>query len=127
MTEARKPLLIVEDDPALQKQMQWAFDQYETILAADCESAIAQVRRYEPAVVTMDLGLPPNPDDPTQGLHLLREIHALAPDTKVIVLTGPERSRERGPDDRAGCLRFLHQAFRTGDSCLDHQPRVPRA
>ena len=88
MTEARRPLLIVEDDPALQKQMQWAFDQYETVVAADRASAIVQLRRHEPAVVTMDLGLPPNPDDPTQGLELLKEIHALAPDTKVIVLTG---------------------------------------
>ncbi len=99
MTEARKPLLIVEDDPALQKQMQWAFDQYETIVATDRESAIAQVRRFEPAVVTMDLGLPPNPDDPTQGLQLLEEIHALAPDTKVIVLTGQ--------NDRANAVRTI--------------------
>ena len=88
MNESRKPLLIVEDDPALQKQMQWAFDKYETIVASDRESAIAQLRRYEPAVVTMDLGLPPHPDDPTEGLQLLDEIHAMAPDTKVIVLTG---------------------------------------
>jgi len=88
MNESRKPLLIVEDDPALQKQMQWAFDKYETIVASDRESAIAQLRRYEPAVVTMDLGLPPHPDDPTEGLQLLDEIHTMAPDTKVIVLTG---------------------------------------
>ena len=88
MSEARKPLLIVEDDPALQKQMQWAFDKYETIVASDRESAIVQLRRFEPAVVTMDLGLPPHPDDPTEGLQLLEEIHALAPDTRVIVLTG---------------------------------------
>ena len=88
MTESRKPLLIVEDDPALQKQMQWAFDRYETIVASDRESAIAQLRRFEPAVVTMDLGLPPRPDDPAEGLKLLEEIHALAPATKVIVLTG---------------------------------------
>src|SRR5205823_9815304 len=99
VTEARKPLLIVEDDPALQKQMQWAFDQYETIVAIDRESAIAQVRRYEPAVVTMDLGLPPNPDDPTQGLRLLEEIHALAPETKVVVLTGQ--------NDRANAIRTI--------------------
>ena len=88
MNESRKPLLIVEDDPALQKQMLWAFDKYETIVASDRESAIAQLRRYEPAVVTMDLGLPPHPDDPTEGLQLLDEIHTMAPDTKVIVLTG---------------------------------------
>jgi two-component system NtrC family response regulator len=88
MTESRKPLLIVEDDPALQKQMRWAFDAYETVVASDRESAIAQLRRFEPAVVTMDLGLPPAPDDPTEGLRLLEEIHALVPETKVIVLTG---------------------------------------
>ena len=59
ISETRRPLLIVEDDPALQKQMRWAFDQYETIVANDRPSALAQVRRFEPAVVTMDLGLPP--------------------------------------------------------------------
>ncbi|TMH01980.1 MAG: PEP-CTERM-box response regulator transcription factor, partial [Betaproteobacteria bacterium] len=91
--------MIVEDDQALQKQMQWAFDQYETIVATDRESAIAQLRRYEPAVVTMDLGLPPSPDDPTEGLRLLEEIHALAPDTKVVVLTGQ--------NDRANAIRTI--------------------
>ena len=88
MTEPRKPLLIVEDDPALQKQMQWAFDHYETIVANDRASAIAQVRRFEPAVITMDLGLPPRPDDPAEGLKLLEELHSLVPAAKVIVLTG---------------------------------------
>jgi two-component system NtrC family response regulator len=84
----RKPLLIIEDDPALQKQMRWAFDKYETVVADDRETALAQVRRFEPAVVTMDLGLPPHPDDPTEGLGLLGNLLALAPATKVIVLTG---------------------------------------
>jgi two-component system NtrC family response regulator len=88
MTESRKPLLIVEDDPALQKQMRWAFDSYETVVASDRESAVAQMRRFEPAVVTMDLGLPPSPDDPSEGLRLLEEIHTLVPETKVVVLTG---------------------------------------
>jgi two-component system NtrC family response regulator len=99
MTEARRPLLIVEDDPALQRQMQWAFDQYETIVANDRASAIAQVRRFEPAVITMDLGLPPQPDDPTEGMRLLEEIHALAPNTKIIVLTGQ--------NDRANALKAI--------------------
>ena len=60
MSEARRPLLIVEDDPALQSQMRWAFDQYEVIVAGDRESALAQMRRFEPGVVTIDLGLPPH-------------------------------------------------------------------
>ena len=54
MNGTRRTLLIVEDDPSLQKQMQWAFDSYETVVASDRDSAIAQLRRYEPAVVTMD-------------------------------------------------------------------------
>ena len=80
--------MIVEDDPALQKQMRWAFDQFETVVASNREEAIAQLRRHEPAIVTMDLGLPPAPDDVTEGFRLLGEILALAPDTKVVVLTG---------------------------------------
>ena len=99
MNETRTPLLIVEDDPALQKQMCWAFDQYETVVANDRDSAVAMVRRHEPAVVTMDLGLPPHPDDPSEGLQLLEELHGLAPDTKVIVLTGQ--------NDRANALKAI--------------------
>jgi two-component system, NtrC family, response regulator len=99
MTESRKPLLIVEDDPALQKQMQWAFDQYETVVANDRASAIAQVRRFEPAVVTMDLGLPPQPDDPSEGFKLLEEMHTLVPDVKIIVLTGQ--------NERANALKAI--------------------
>lgn len=84
----RRTLLIVEDDPALQKQMRWAFDAFDTVVADDRESAIAQLRRHEPAVVTMDLGLPPAPDSVDEGLRLLGEMLDLAPNTKVIVLTG---------------------------------------
>ncbi|MDR2032211.1 MAG: PEP-CTERM-box response regulator transcription factor [Azoarcus sp.] len=88
MTEKQRTLLIVEDDPALQKQMRWAFDGFETVVANDRGSAIARVRRFEPAVITMDLGLPPAPSDVSEGFALLSEILALAPDTKIIVLTG---------------------------------------
>ena len=88
MTEKQRTLLVVEDDQALQKQMRWAFGDFETLLADDRESAIAQLRRHEPPVVTMDLGLPPEPDDVGEGFRLLQEMLSLAPDTKVIVLTG---------------------------------------
>lgn len=99
MNDNARPLLIVEDDPALQKQMCWAFDKFETLAAADRESALAQVRRHEPAVATMDLGLPPDPNSVTEGFRLLQEILALAPDTKVIVLTGQ--------NDRSNALRAI--------------------
>lgn len=99
MAEKGRTLLVVEDDPALQKQMRWTFDQYDVVLAGDRDSAMAQLRRYEPAVVTMDLGLPPDPDDITQGMALLEQILAAAPETKVIVLTGQ--------NDRANAVRAV--------------------
>ncbi|MBE2257351.1 MAG: PEP-CTERM-box response regulator transcription factor [Candidatus Accumulibacter sp.] len=92
-------LLIVEDDRALQKQIRWAFDQYDALTADDRESALAQVRRYQPPVVTMDLGLPPDADSVSEGFKLLEEILTLAPDTKIIVLTGQ--------NDRANALRAV--------------------
>ena len=88
MAESSRKLLIVEDDPALQRQMRWAFDDFEVVTAADREGALAMVRRHEPAVVTMDLGLPPQPDAVDEGFRLLAELLAAAPDTRVIVLTG---------------------------------------
>ena len=99
MTEKRRPLLIVEDDPALQTQMKWALDAYDVAVASNGEEAMAQMRRLEPAVVTLDLGLPPTPDEPTSGFQALQDILTQAPDTKVIVLTGQ--------NDRANALQAV--------------------
>ncbi len=88
MTQSKPKLLIIEDDPGLQKQLKWSFDAYDVVVAGDREAALAQVRRHEPAVVTMDLGLPPDPDGATEGLATLQQVLALAPETKMIVLTG---------------------------------------
>ena len=98
-TEKSRSLLIVEDDLALQKQLRWSFDQFETLTAADRESALAQIHRHSPPVVTMDLGLPPDADSVSEGFRLLEQILAAAPDTKVIVLTGQ--------NDRANALRAI--------------------
>ncbi len=89
MNRKKKSLLIVEDDPGLQAQLRWCFeDQYEVVTAGDRKSAIAQLRRFEPDVVTVDLGLPPRPADSDEGFETVQEILSLAPATKVIVVTG---------------------------------------
>jgi len=86
-------LLIVEDDPGLQKQLKWSLDQYEIVIASNRTEAIAALRRHTPEVVTLDLGLPPDPTNASEGLATLREILALAPYTKVIVVTGNDDRR----------------------------------
>ena len=95
----KQKLLVIEDDPGLQKQLHWSFDGYEVLLAGEREAALALVRRHQPAVVTMDLGLPPDPDGATEGLATLQQILALAPDTKVIILSGNQ--------DRAHALKAI--------------------
>ncbi|MGJ8680343.1 PEP-CTERM-box response regulator transcription factor [Paraglaciecola sp.] len=81
-------ILVVDDDLGIQKQLKWSFTGYEVIFAEDRASTIAQLRRHEPKVVTLDLGLPPDPTNASEGLATLEEIIALAPQTKVIVVTG---------------------------------------
>lgn len=84
-------LLIVEDDPGLQSQMRWCFsDDLEVALAADRESALTALRRLEPEVITLDLGLPPDAGGATEGFKLLEDILRLAPMAKIIVVTGRE-------------------------------------
>ena len=81
-------LLIVEDDEGLQRQLKWAYEGYRVVAATDRAQAIEMVRLHEPAVVTLDLGLPPDPDGTSEGFATLTEILALKPDTKVIVASG---------------------------------------
>jgi two-component system NtrC family response regulator len=80
-------ILVVDDDLGIQKQLKWSFSGYEVIFAEDRTSAIAQLRRFEPKVVTLDLGLPPDASNVSEGLATLEEILDLAPQAKVIVVT----------------------------------------
>ena len=88
MSEDKPKLLIVEDDPGLQRQLKWAFDDFEVIVADSRQGALAGLRRHEPPVVLQDLGLPPDPEGVSEGFTTLQEILKLAPHTKVIVVTG---------------------------------------
>jgi len=92
-------LLIVDDDIGIQKQLKWSLTDYDVLLADTRQSAIAAIRRYEPKVVTLDLGLPPDAANATEGLAALQEILNIAPQTKVIVITGN--------DDRSNALKAI--------------------
>jgi two-component system, NtrC family, response regulator len=81
-------LLIVEDDEGLQRQLRWAYDDYEVLVASDRAAAVNLLRAEEPPVVTLDLGLPPDPDGVTEGFQTLETILSLKPETKVIVASG---------------------------------------
>ncbi|NBC32148.1 MAG: PEP-CTERM-box response regulator transcription factor [Alphaproteobacteria bacterium] len=90
MTQTDRTLLVVEDDPGLQRQLKWSFDGYSVVTASDRDSALSSLRRHGPPVVLLDLGLPPAPDTPDEGLAALEDLLTQSPDTKVIVVTGQD-------------------------------------
>ena len=110
-TEKGAQLLIVEDDLALQKQIKWSLDQFESVTAADREAALNQLRRHAPAVVTMDLGLPPDADGAAEGFKLLEQVLGAAPGTKVIVLTGQNGQANALRAVAMGAYDFLAKPF----------------
>jgi len=106
--DTARHLLVIEDDKGLQSQLRWAFDGYEVVVAGERTEGIAALRRYQPGVVLLDLGLPPDPGGVTEGLAALAEILGLAPETKVIVVTG-DNDRANAVKAVAGGAYDFHQ------------------
>lgn len=90
MTRSNKRILIVDDDTALRSQMKWAFEGIEVLEAGDRKEALALVRRAEPDVVLLDLGLPPTPHETSEGFLTLEAIRAERPAAKIVVITGQD-------------------------------------
>jgi two-component system, NtrC family, response regulator len=90
MTDKKSSLLILEDDDGLRRQYKWAFPEYDLVLTASREEAVAAFRRLVPPVALIDLGLPPDPDGVSEGLAALSEMREIAPESKIIVATGNE-------------------------------------
>jgi two-component system NtrC family response regulator len=86
MADEKRKLLVVEDDPGLQRQYRWNFGDYEVFL--DRAEALKVLRAQEPKVMTLDLGLPPDPDGTSEGFAVLEEVLRLSPNTKVIIASG---------------------------------------
>jgi two-component system NtrC family response regulator len=91
----KRKLLLVEDDALLRRTLRAHFEHHEVVVADSRETALAQVRRHEPPVVLLDLGLPPDPDGAGEGLAALRQILAEAPATRVVAMAdGQDRASE---------------------------------
>ena len=106
MTKTR--LLIVDDDEDIRAQMKWALcDDYELLMAGDRAGALAAFTADRPAVTLLDLGLPPRPNEPEEGLAVLSAILALDPLAKVIVVSGQGDKQNALRAVGAGAYDFL--------------------
>jgi len=101
-------LLIVDDDDEIRTQMKWALTQdYEILQAGDRAQAVEQARSAKPAVVLLDLGLPPNPAKPDEGLATLAELLAIDPLTKIVIISGQGEKVNALQAVGAGAYDFL--------------------
>ena len=104
-------ILIVEDDQGVRTQLKWSLADYEVALAENRATAIEAFRRSEFPVVILDLGLPPDRDNASEGLAALREIKNIAPLTKVIVASGNQERKYAIEAIRLGAYDFYPKPF----------------
>ena len=102
-------LLIVEDDPGLQRQLRWALDEFEVECAGTREEALAAARRLAPPIVLQDLGLPPDTDGVEEGFAAITELLRFSPATKIIVVTGREGQEHALRAIRLGAYDFCQK------------------
>jgi two-component system, NtrC family, response regulator len=101
-------LLVVEDDEDIRAQMKWALaSSYEVVMAGDRAEAVAVFTARRPTVCLLDLGLPPRPNDPEEGLSALSALLALDPLAKVIVVSGQSDKQNALRAVGAGAYDFL--------------------
>jgi two-component system NtrC family response regulator len=101
-------LLIVEDDEDIRAQMKWALaSDYDIALAADRVGALAVFADLHPAVTILDLGLPPRPNDTTEGLATLEQILSRDSSARVIVATGQGEKQNALDAIGAGACDFF--------------------
>ncbi|MBI1866024.1 MAG: sigma 54-interacting transcriptional regulator [Nitrospirae bacterium] len=95
-------LLVVDDTPDIRTQLKWGLNKtYEILEAEDRPEALRVFRTEHPAVVTLDLGMPPDPDGVSEGMGALDEILSADPAAKVILVTGNgERAHARSAIER---------------------------
>lgn len=101
-------LLIVDDDEAIRTQMKWALaGEYDIQLAEDRSGAIEKFKSVRPSVTVLDLGLPPLPNEPEEGLAALSELMALDTEAKVIIISGQGDKKNALRAVGAGAYDFL--------------------
>ncbi|GAA4359748.1 PEP-CTERM-box response regulator transcription factor [Kangiella marina] len=109
MAQNKPELLVIEDDKGLQKQLKWSLDEYHVVLSEDKDTSLVELRRFQPKVITLDLGLPPDPANASAGLELLEEILKLSPASKIIVVTGNDEREVAMRAVELGAYDYYHK------------------
>jgi len=126
MTTKNRKLLVVDDDPGIRRQMKWTFDNYDVVTADDREHAIAAFKIHHPAVVMLDLGLPPDEEGSSEGFGALKAILKVAPATRVVIVSGAASQENRHIAEQFGAFEFYPKPI-DADELLDIVDRAYEA
>ena len=118
MKREKRKLLVVDDDTGIQRQLRWSFEGYNVEVAGDRDEALARFRNEMPAVCTVDLGLPPDPDSPDEGFLIVEEMLRLAPETKIIVVTGQDDHENALRAIGKGAYDFYHKPINSAELAM---------
>lgn len=101
-------VLIIDDDEEIRTQMKWALaKEYEIAQGGDRPAAVAAFRKMRPDAVLLDLGLPPNPNDPSEGMATLSELLAIDRSVKIVIISGQSDRENAVRAIGAGAYDFL--------------------
>jgi two-component system NtrC family response regulator len=118
MSQEKRKLLVVDDDTGIQRQLRWSFEGYDVEVAGDRNEALTRFRAELPPVCTVDLGLPPDPDSPTEGFRIVEEMLRMAPETKIIVVTGQDDHDHALSAIAMGAYDFYHKPINSSELSL---------
>ncbi len=108
MSSPKSKLLIVDDDEEIRTQMRWALaTDYDVVVAGDRTSALAAFLEHRPMVVLLDLGLPPQPASPDEGLAALSDLLVLDTAAKIVIVSGQGEKANALRAIGAGAYDFL--------------------
>lgn len=101
-------LLIVDDDDEIRTQMKWALAaDYDVVFAGTRAEAVQAFGEKRSAMILLDLGLPPRPNETEEGLATLREILASDSSAKVVIISGQGEKSNALEAVGAGAYDFL--------------------
>jgi two-component system NtrC family response regulator len=118
MSQDKRKLLVVDDDTGIQRQLRWSFEGYDVEVAGDRDEALTRFRAELPPVCTIDLGLPPDPDSPSEGFGIVEEMLRMAPETKIIVVTGQDDHEHALSAIAMGAYDFYHKPINSAELAL---------
>src|SRR5262245_10072227 len=106
-TQARPPVLVVDDDPKIREVAVWALEDegFTVDAAGNRQQAAERAQECAPALVVLDMGLPPDNGD-TVAADLRAACGERLP---ILVITADGSASEKAR--RVGAFAYLHKPF----------------